>query len=172
MPYSSRCLHLWALASFCTSMTWFIGFAWCTGLHLQGLLLQYLLETKVFDSEVFLARTSLSSRLLSVEVFIFKAFLARRSSSPSLLSSRSSTSRPSWRGGLHLRAFSRAPGKKTSCFRVAGPPICSPSPSWPEFMTKSSVSLGVVDVVIVVEVDVWTRVANEPLESKWLTKVW
>jgi hypothetical protein len=40
------------------------------------------------------------------------------------------------------------------------------------FVMNSSVSLGVVDVVIVVEVDVWTGVANEPLELKWMMKVW
>ena len=70
------------------------------------------------------------------------------------------------------KAFSRVSGKKTSRSGVAGPPICSPSPSWPVLVTKSSISLGVVDVVIVVEVDIWTGVDDESLESKWLTKVW
>ena len=37
-------------------------------------------------------------------------------------------------------------------------------------MTESSVALGVVDIVIVMEVDVRTEVADEPLESKWLMK--
>ena len=45
-------------------------------------------------------------------------------------------------------------GQKTLRSRVAGPPVCSLSPSWPVLMTKSSVPLGVVDVVVVVEVDV------------------
>jgi hypothetical protein len=71
-----------------------------------------------------------------------------------------------------FKAFSRAPGKKTSRFRVVGPLICSPSSSWPVLMAKSSVSLGVDDVVVVAEVDIRTIVADEPLESKWLTKVW
>ena len=71
-----------------------------------------------------------------------------------------------------FKAFSRALGKKTSCSGVAGPPVCSPNPSWLVLMTKSSVSLGAVDVVIVVEVDIRTRVVDEPLELKWLTKVW
>jgi hypothetical protein len=42
-------------------------------------------------------------------------------------------------------------------------------------VTKSSNSLDVVDVVdvvIVVEVDVLARVADEPLKSNWLMKVW
>jgi hypothetical protein len=51
---------------------------------------------------------------------------------------------------------------KDSCSGVAGPPVCFPSPSWLVLVTKSSVALGVVDVVIVVEVDVQTEVANEP----------
>jgi hypothetical protein len=38
-------------------------------------------------------------------------------------------------------------------------------------MIESSVALGVVDVVIVVEVGVQTEVVDEPLELKWLTKV-
>jgi hypothetical protein len=38
-------------------------------------------------------------------------------------------------------------------------------------VTKSSISLGVVDVVIVVEVDVQTEDADEPLELKWWMKV-
>jgi hypothetical protein len=39
-------------------------------------------------------------------------------------------------------------------------------------MAKSFVSLGVVDVVVVAKVDIRTRVADEPLESKWLMKEW
>jgi hypothetical protein len=62
-------------------MTWFVGFAWCIGLHLQGLLLQYLLDVKVFGSEVFLVWRSSSPSLLGLEVLIFKAFRKRSSSS-------------------------------------------------------------------------------------------
>jgi hypothetical protein len=61
-----------------------------------------------------------------MEVFIFEAFSAWKSSSPSLL-------------GLEafiFKAFAQALGKKTSHSRVAGPPICSPSPSWPVLMMK------------------------------------
>ena len=65
-------------------------------------------------------------------------------------------------------------GQKTSHSKVAGPLICSPSPSWLVLMTKSSVDVPwcVVDVVAVVKVDVQTRVTDGVLESKWLTKVW
>ena len=55
--------------------------------------------------------------------------------------------------------------------RVVSPLVCSPSPYWLVPMTKSSVTLGVVDGVIVVEVNVRTEVVSEPLEPKWLTKV-
>jgi hypothetical protein len=64
--------------------------------------------------------------------------------------------------GLRLRYLLSSTGQKTSCSGVAGPPVCFPSPSWLVLVTKSSVALGVVDVVIVVEVDVQTEVANEP----------
>jgi hypothetical protein len=63
-------------------------------------------------------------------------------------------------------------GQKTSRSRVAGPLVCSHSPSWLALVTKSSVVLGVVNVVIVVEVDVRTEVVGEPIKSKWLTKVY
>ena len=36
-----------------------------------------------------------------------------------------------------------------------------PSPSWLTLMTKSLVVLGVVDIVALVEVDVWTKVVGE-----------
>jgi uncharacterized protein with GYD domain len=39
-------------------------------------------------------------------------------------------------------------------------------------VTESFITLGVVDVAVIVEVDVQIEVVNEPLESKWLTKVW
>jgi hypothetical protein len=47
--------------------------------------------------------------------------------------------------------------QKASPFGVADPLVCSPSPSWPVLMSESKVMLGVVDVVIVVEVDVRTK---------------
>ena len=51
---------------------------------------------------------------------------------------------------------------------MAGPLVWSPSPSWLVLVTESSIMLG---VVMAVEVDVQTKVVDEPLESKWLTKV-
>jgi hypothetical protein len=84
------------------------------------------------------------AKLKVVEVFISKA------SKSSLMSTR----------------------QKASPSRVADPLVCSPSPSWSVLMSESKLTLGAVDVVIVVEVDVRTEVANEPLESKCLTKVW
>jgi hypothetical protein len=44
--------------------------------------------------------------------------------------------------------------------------VHSPSLSWLALVIESSATLGVVDLVIVVEVDV-----GEPLELEWLTKV-
>ena len=38
--------------------------------------------------------------------------------------------------------------------------MCSPSPSWSVLVTESSAALGVVDVVVLVEVDVQTQVAD------------
>jgi hypothetical protein len=55
---------------------------------------------------------------------------------------------------------------------VAGPLVCSPSPSWLALVTVSLAMLGVVDVVAVVEVYVMTKFVCEPLRLKWLTKVW
>ena len=55
VPCSRGYLQLWALPSLCTSLTWFVGFAWCIGLHPQCLLLQYLLDVKVLGTEVFSA---------------------------------------------------------------------------------------------------------------------
>ena len=65
---------------------------------------------------------------------------------------------------------SRAPDKRLHPL-VVGPPVCSHNPSWLVLMMESSVMLGVVDVVIVVEVDARTKVVGEPLMSKWLMKV-
>jgi hypothetical protein len=62
-------------------------------------------------------------------------------------------------------------GQKTSPSEVVGPSVCSPSPCWPVLMIGSLVMLGVVDVVIVVEVNFRTKVINEALHSKWLKKV-
>jgi hypothetical protein len=56
--------------------------------------------------------------------------------------------------------------KCSSCSEVAGPPVHSPIPSLLALMIESLTTLGVVDVVIVVEVDV-----GESLELEWLTKV-
>ena len=45
-------------------------------------------------------------------------------------------------------------GKKTSRPRVVGPLVCSPSPSWPTLVIESSVTLGVVHIVVLVKVGV------------------
>ena len=83
----------------------------------------------------------------------------------------------SWHGGLHLQVLlahrSSSPGlhgvevfiseafksslksaKQDFTLRVAGPPVHSPSPSCLALMIKSLAMLGVVDVVIIVEVDI------------------
>jgi hypothetical protein len=39
-------------------------------------------------------------------------------------------------------------------------------------VTESSISLGVVDVVVAVEVNVQTEDADKPLKLKWWMKVW
>ena len=46
-----------------------------------------------------------------------------------------------------------------------------PSPSWLTLVTESSVVLGIVDIIALVEVDVWTKVVGEPIEPNWLMKV-
>jgi hypothetical protein len=62
-------------------------------------------------------------------------------------------------------------GQKTSPSRVLGPPVCSLSSSWLALVTKSLVVLVIVDIVIVAEVDVRTKVIGEPLEQMWSRKV-
>jgi hypothetical protein len=65
-------------------------------------------------------------------------------------------------------------GQKTSPSWVLGPPVCSLSSSWLVLVTKSLVVLVVVDIVvvaIVAEVDVRTKVIDEPLELMWSRKV-
>jgi hypothetical protein len=57
---------------------------------------------------------------------------------------------------------------------VFSPLVCSPSPSWLVLVIEASTMLGGVDIVVVVvvaEIDVWTKVVDEPLEPKWLTKM-
>ena len=69
------------------------------------------------------------------------------------------------------KSFLKSIGQKRSPFGVVGLSICSPSSSWPALVTESSTALGVVDIVIVVEVDVQTKVIDGPLEPKWWRKV-
>jgi hypothetical protein len=121
------------------------------GLHLQGLT-----NTKVFPPRTFLARGSSSSRPSRYGDLHLSAISVWRSSSPSLL----------------LQCLVTSARQKTSCSRVAGPLVCSPSPSWLVLVTESSISLGVVDVVVAVEVNVWTEDADKPLKLKWWMKVW
>ena len=55
------------------------------------------------------------------------------------------------------KSFLMSAGQKTSPSGVSSPPVCSPSSSWMVLVTKSSVVLVLVDIVvvaIVAEVDV------------------
>jgi hypothetical protein len=101
---------------------------------------------------------SLSPGFFGVEVFVSGSCWHRGLHLRVFLAQRSLSLRPS---NLHSRALG-----KTSCSGVASPPVHFPSLSWLALVIESSATLGVVDLVIVVEVDV-----SEPLELEWLMKV-
>ena len=65
------------------------------------------------------------------------------------------------------KSFLISDGQNTSPSGVVVPLVCLPSPSWPTLMIKSSATLGLVDIAVVVEVDVQTLVVSGPLEAKW-----
>lgn len=60
-------------------------------------------------------------------------------------------------------------GQNISPFVVDGPLVCSPCPTWPTLMIESSVTLGVVHIVVLVKVGVQAKVVDEPLQRKYAT---
>jgi hypothetical protein len=116
-------------------MTWLVGFARCTDLHLWDVLMQNLhlwnLLAQILSRRCFFSSGPNIIVIVDVDVVVVAE-------------------------GFHEASISSLMGARQKILpsRVVGPLVCSTSPSWQPLMIESPTVLSVVDIVTVAEVDV------------------